>query len=124
MEGYVKKVGFEHLAEIIPFAKADNITHLPECEFLAYYIKDKLIATVGWTTHKNKFVLRNDFVLKEYRGQGIYEKLHKMRVNLLQPLGKKVLEIRCTPMSYRLHKRLGAVPIKRYKNSIHLNYYL
>jgi hypothetical protein len=89
-------------------------------------VENKIVGTVGWTKHKKKYVLRNDFVLNEYRGKKIYEKLHKERLDVI---GKEAnngttLEIRCTRMSYKLHKRLGATPIKAYKNYLHLEYYI
>lgn len=119
----IKSITYNDLQSIKKEAKKDGITYLKECSFLGFYIQNKLIGTVGWTKEKNKYVLRNDFVLSEYRGQSIYEKLHRERLKLLQD-ARVVLEIRCTKMSYKLHKRLGAVPIKSYKNYLHLNYYL
>lgn len=120
----IKKIDYSQLEDLIPLAKKDGITYLEECEFLGYYQDFELVATVGWTKHKNKFVLRNDYVKKEYRRKGIYRTLNQTRLTLLQNFGIKILEIRCTPMSYELHREMGAVPIKKYKNYIHLNYYL
>lgn len=122
----IKRITYNDLGNLIEHGKRDNIKYLPECEFLGYYIDNKIVGTVGWTKHKNKYVLRNDYVLKEHRGKKIYETLHNERLNVIgsEAGNGTTLEIRCTRMSYKLHKRLGAVPIKQYKNYLHLEYYI
>lgn len=122
----IKKVTYKDLEPIKLKAKQSGIDYLPNCEFLGYYIGNEIVGTVGWTKRKNKYVLRNDYVLKEHRGKKIYEKLHKERLNVIgqEANNGTTLEIRCTRMSYKLHKRLGATPIKSYKNYLHLEYYI
>lgn len=122
----IKRITYEDLNDISPQAKKSGVKYLPECEFLGYYDDLKLVGTVGWTKHKNKYVLRNAFVLSEYRGKRIYEQLHKKRLSIIeQEAGNgTTIELRCTRMSYKLHRRLGAVPIKAYKNYLHLEYYI
>lgn len=122
----IKPINYKDLKNITTQAKKSGVNYLPECQFLGYFIGNNIVGTVGWTKNKNKYVLRNAFVLPEYRGQRIYEKLHRERLKVIeQEAGNgTVIELRCTRMSYQLHKRLGATPIKSYKNYLHLEYYI
>jgi hypothetical protein len=122
----IKRITYNDLTDITEQAKKGGVKYLPECEFLGYYIDGKIVGTVGWTKHKNKYVLRNAFVMTEHRGKRIYEKLHKERLRLIeQEAGNgTTIELRCTRMSFEMHRRMGAVPIKSYKNYLHLEYYI
>ena len=102
--------------------KKHNLIFNENTNYLGYFIKKKLCGFVGYDVLSNKAVLRTDYVLPEYRNNGIYKELHTYRVDLLKCKGIKKMELTCTDMSINYHLKSGAKIIKQYKNFTKVQY--
>jgi len=111
----------------IPFhkdAKKHNLIFHENTNYIGFYDKKKLVAISGYEVLKSKSLLRSTYVLPEYRGQGIYDKLVKHRVSFLLNKGVKVIEMTCTKMSIDYHLKRGATITKQFKNYTKIQYKL
>ena len=111
----IKTVSYLEIKDLIPFAKKENLCFNLRTEYCAYFIKNKIVAFCGWMVCGNKVVLKNDYVLPEYRRQGIYKRLNNYRMNIIKALGVRKVESNLTDKSLPLHLSLGAKIIKKYK---------
>ena len=82
------------------------------------YLNEEIIAFAGFKVGKTKAVLKNLFVLKEYRGKGLARQLTEFRISVLKSIGVKKIEANLTKASLNLHLKNGAKVVKRYKNGI------
>lgn len=75
---------------------------------------DKILGFCGIDFQHSKAVFKNDYVLPEYRGNGLWGVMFEYRKLVAQLRGAKLIEANCTDMSVNLYKRAGAQVIKEY----------
>lgn len=108
-----KKEIDKHIQE----AKKSNLVFNKSTEYFVIVDKNgKIIGMSGLMLFKNKAIFKNDFVLKQYRGNGYFKKMVNFRINYCKNRGIKKLEATCTPMSYRYYRAVGFEPVTYYKN--------
>jgi len=68
------------------------------------------------------YKLTSDFVVKNYRGNGVYRKLNDHRTGYLLSIGVTLMKITCTLDSTPLHKGNGAVETRKFKKCTSFEY--
>lgn len=74
--------------------------------YLGAFYDNKLVGVVGWRMLGNVLRYKTDFVLKEYRGKGIYSKLWKEREDLCDGKNRTVTAF-CTEKSISMYLSCG-----------------
>jgi hypothetical protein len=90
--------------------------------YFGKYLDNKLVGFCGLMILKNKAILKNGFVLNEYRLNGIYKELNDFRFNYLKGLNINLIELNATKKSLNYHLKNGAIIVKEYKNCTKLKY--
>ncbi len=115
----MKKIDFNLLAPYISMAKKEGLLFSENCDYYAYY-KDSNI--IGFCAIKyvsnNKAVFKCDYVLKEYRGNGLLIHMINFRKRILKEKGIKNAEANCTKMAVNSHLKCGGEISHKYKNGI------
>lgn len=105
-------------------AKKYGVSFPENTSYYGYWIGKKLVGVCGYDRkNKDTVKLRSSYVLPEYRGHRIYEKLNEYRNNILKEKGIKYAEVVCTKYSKRLHEKNGAVLYKEFKSYDAYKYY-
>lgn len=104
------------IAPYISMARSEHIYFTDNTDL--YAIKDSDGAIYGFCGidfQRTKAVFRNDYVLPEYRGNGLWAAMfaHRTRVVLLNSR-IKIIEANCTNMSLPLYLNAGGKVVKRY----------
>jgi len=112
----IKIINNKEIEPIIAKAKKaglifNNSTNI----YFGYFINKNIVGFCGLMTLKNKAILKNGFVLKDYRNKGIYSKLNVERFNYIKSLGINIIEGNVTDKSIGYHLKNGAKIIKEYK---------
>lgn len=89
----------------------NNSTNL----YWGYFDNDKLIGFCGLMVKNNKAILKNDFVLKEFRNQGVYSKLNEVRFDYIKSININLIEGNMTDKSIGYHLKNGAIIVKEFK---------
>lgn len=110
----IKEVGYNDIKEYIKEAEREHLTFNKKAVYYAGIIEGNIVGFVGVMYYQNKAVLKSDYVLPEYRKQGIYRALNSYRMLKIIEKGIKKVEANLTDKSLPLHLRLGAKIIKRY----------
>lgn len=109
----------------IPFhkdGKKHGLIFHENTNYIAFYDKKEIVAIAGYDVLKSKCIIRSAYVLSEYRGQGIYDKLVKHRIEFLKEKGHSKFELTCTDMSLPYHLKRGATIIKQFKKYTKVRY--
>ncbi|MDD3051953.1 MAG: GNAT family N-acetyltransferase [Candidatus Cloacimonetes bacterium] len=122
-----KKIGFEDISEEFQkHAEKERISFLnkPEAHYFGAFDCEKLIGTICAVLNKNgkNGKLKSSYVLKEYRGNGIYTELNKMALGYAKEHNVKQLTLNCLPSSVSVHIKAGAVEWKKSKTIAYLKY--
>lgn len=114
----IKVITFQDIQPLYKEAKKHQLLMSDKLTYFGWYEQDKLVAFVGYKLNRNIVILDCDYCKEEYRGKGIYTKLHKFRMDYIREKeDKKIARITCTKYSKGLHKKLGAELIHIYKVS-------
>lgn len=94
-----------------------------DAEYWGWFDNGKLVATTSIQFYESKVKFNNHFVLKEYRGRGIFKRLFAISIKTAQRRGFKVIEAACTDMSLPYYLKIGAKIVRKYKicTSVRIN---
>ena len=86
------------VGDVLPFmkkAKKEGLTFPKKrkVRYYGYFHHQRLVGFVGVMLYRKKAVLKNDYVLPEYRRRGIYRKLCIYRNRMLRNWGYLIEEI-------------------------------
>ena len=106
--------------EIQPFVKWATREKLVFAKNTSYIVVvsegGAIIAICGLLLYSNKVVFKNDYVLPEYRGQGLWGLMFNTRRAIVSKIdGLKWIEATCTPLSLPLYLQKGFDIIEKYK---------
>ena len=116
----IDKKEIEEIKNIALGLSFNNSTNI----YLGYYLNNILVGFCGLMIYKNKAILKNGFVLKEYRNKGIYSELNKKRFDYIKTLNINIIESNVNAKSISYHLRNGAKIIKEYKCCKKIRYIL
>ena len=85
---------------------------------------DTILGFCGIDFQHSKAVFKNDYVLPEYRGNGLWGRMFSYRKLVALNHGSKLIEANCTDMSVNLYKRAGAQVITEYTDLTKVRIYL
>lgn len=122
-----KEIGFEDLSdEYRKQAEKERISFLnkPEAHYFGAFEGHHLIGTICVILNKNgkNGKLKSSYVLKDYRGNGIYTELNKMGLEYARNHNIKQLTLNCLTSSIGVHMKAGAVEWKKSKSITYLKY--
>lgn len=121
----IKIIEFKNIEPLVLIAKKDGLFFNKSTNIYFGYYKDEiLIGFCGLYCTKKTAILKNDFVLKDYRNKGIYKMLNEFRFNYIIKLGFKNIEGNMTDCSLNFHLKNGAKIVKKYKCCTKIKYYL
>ena len=63
----IKTVDILEIENLIPFAKKENLCFNTKTQYCAYFLDNRVVGFCGWMLFKYKAILKNDYVLSEYR---------------------------------------------------------
>lgn len=105
-------------SEIEPFKKdciKEKLYFNKNTTYFVGSIDNKIVGFVGIMWRKNKAILKNAYVLPEYRRQGIFKRLDKYTKNNIGQKGIHLIEANCTDIILPFHIKMGARIVKKYK---------
>jgi len=112
--------------DVIPFmrmaSKEGVFFNSKEVIYYGYFIDGKLVGFVGVKYSPHKAILKNDYVLPEFRRRGIYRELNEYRMNKIREKNIKKAEGYFTPQSLPLHIKNGGKVGKQYAHSVKVTY--
>lgn len=122
-----KEISYEEIQdEFIKQAKKERISFLsvPKAHYFGAYNGEILVGTICAVINKNgkNGKLKSSYVLKEYRGKGIYTELNRMALDYAKEHKIKQLTLNCLPASIGVHIKAGAVEWKKSKSITYLKY--
>ena len=119
MKYNIKNINIKEIDHLKEMAKKDGIL-FPKKNFvlLGAYLKDTLVGFGGFVLKKDSAIIKCDYVIKEYRKQGVASQLHKIRLGVMKVMGLKYVEANATPMALKMHLNSGARIVNKYKNGI------
>jgi hypothetical protein len=118
----IVKLTQEQIEPFKKMAKAENLIFSEGTEYYGKIEDTILLGFVGLKEYPRKYMFKTDYVLKPYRGRGVYRELNDYRVKLVNDRGFKPVELYCTASSLPLHLKNGAKVIKEYKISTKVRY--
>jgi N-acetylglutamate synthase-like GNAT family acetyltransferase len=104
----------EHL---VAQAKKERIGITPNTKFYCAKDNEKVMGFCGIVFKRGYAVVKNIYVMPEYRKQGLGEKIIKYQFRVVKQAGYPYALAYCTPMSINIFIKLGAKVIKEYKKS-------
>jgi hypothetical protein len=121
----IKIISLKDIEPLLLIAKKDGLFFNKSTNiYFGYYLNGNLVGFCGLYTTKKTAILKNDFVLKDYRNKGIYKMLNEFRFNYINTLGFKYVEANVTKYSLDFHLKNGAEIVKKYKCCTKIKYYL
>lgn len=119
MKYNIKKISIKDIEHLKDIATKDGIL-FPKKNLilLGAYLEDKLVGFGGFVLKKNSAIIKCDYVIKEYRKQGVATQLHKIRLGVLKVMELKYVEANATPMALKMHLNSGARIVEKYKNGV------
>ena len=118
----IKEISYEDTFDFHNLGKKDGLIFKEDISYIGYYENDILIGIAGYEEKNKKAILRCTYVLRDYRGKGIYGELVRYRLDILKSKGFNVVESTCTEKSLYYHLRRGAKIIKSYKKYTKIKY--
>ena len=109
----IKEITFVDVRPYKLAAEVSGLVFSSTTKYFGLYNDSVLQAFCGVLYFKNKVVMKNVFVLPQYRGLGYFKELVNYRLKLF---AHKTIEATCTKMSSKYYKELGFKEIKLYKN--------
>lgn len=111
---------FKHLAE----KERISFLNKPEAHYFGAFNDASLIGTICVILNKNgkNGKLKSSYVLKDYRGNGIYTELNQMGLAYAKEHKVKQLTLNCLTSSVGVHMKAGAVEWKKSKTIAYLKY--
>jgi len=107
-------------------AKKERISFLnkPEAHYFGAFDNGKLVGSICVILNKNgkNGKLKSSYVLKDYRGNGIYTNLNKTALEYAKEHKVKQLTLNCLTSSVGVHVKAGAVEWKKSKTIAYLKY--
>jgi GNAT superfamily N-acetyltransferase len=114
----IKKITLSDIGSLkIQSEKEGLLFPKKEILFIGMYEDERLIAW-GGINLKKRPIFKCDYVIPEYRRQGIGKQFITYRLKLLKELGYKTAEANATKLALNGHLRNGAKINKKYKNGI------
>jgi GNAT superfamily N-acetyltransferase len=114
----MKRIGLDELLPYIAMAKKEGLLFSVNCDYYAYYQGEQIIGFCAIKYSGNKATLKCDYVLKEFRGNGLLIHMINFRKRILKEKGIKIAEANCTKMAVNSHLKCGAEIEKVFKNGI------
>jgi GNAT superfamily N-acetyltransferase len=109
-------VHVEEISQFISVAKKENILFNKETRFYAVFIDGEVAAFSGIIWYKHKAKSCSSYVLREFRGRGIFKLMMDYTIKLMKEAGTPYLEGVCTEMSINELLKRGAYVTKEYKH--------
>jgi predicted GNAT family acetyltransferase len=122
-----RKISFDEIPEEFrKQAEKERISFLnkPEAHYFGAFNDSILVGTICVILNKNgkNGKLKSSYVLKEYRGKGIYTALNTMGLTYAREHSVKQLTLNCLSSSIGVHIKAGAVEWKKSKSITYLKY--
>lgn len=108
---------YSEIEHLVLQAKKERIGITPNTKFYCATDNEKVIGFCGIVFKRGYAVVKNIYVIPEYRKQGMGEKLIKYQFKVVKQAGYPYAVAYCTPMSINIFIKLGAKVIKEYKKS-------
>ena len=109
----IKREDIEHL---VPLAKKDGLVFCDKTIYYAMVVENEIRGFTGILFYKNKAVLKNHFVLPEYKGRGYFKTLFFYSLIVIKEMRIKVIEATATDMSIRTYLKVNFKIVKKFKN--------
>lgn len=119
----IRRVEKSELANLMQLAKREGLFFNKSTNiYWGAFVKENLIGFCGVMLSKNKATLKNAFVLKKYRGCGVYTQLNAHRFEYIRSIGVTVIEANVTETSLPYHLKNGAQVVRVYNNCKKVRY--
>jgi GNAT superfamily N-acetyltransferase len=107
------------LAELAQYqdqAVKEHLGFLPETDYFIMRNEDgETLGFCGVTFYRHKVIFKSDYVLPEFRGNGLWQLMFNYRKMLAEAIPTiKYIEATCTAMSIGLYRKQGAVDVKHF----------
>lgn len=114
-EVFIGPCDAEQIVQFVGEAKKADLVFNKSTAYYCARAKGKMIAICGVMIYASKAVFKNDYVLPEYRRNGVWKMLYDYRLALVTNMESiKKIEATCTDMSLPLYLRMGARVTKKY----------
>jgi N-acetylglutamate synthase-like GNAT family acetyltransferase len=115
---------YSEIEHLVLQAKKERIGITPNTKFYCAKDNEKVIGFCGIVFKRGYAVVKNIYVIPEYRKQGLGEQIIKYQFKVVKQAGYPYAVAYCTPMSINIFLKLGAKVIKEYKKSTFVHIYL
>jgi len=111
----IKKITINDIEPFKNDALKDGLAFCKNTKYFGLFVNDEIVAFAGLLYLSNKIVIKNIWVLFQYRGKGYFKQLITYFLSVTK--GRNI-EANCTVMSIRHFLTVGFKKIKVYKNGI------
>lgn len=112
----IQQIGYVDTEQFHSIAKLEGMAGWSkDAQYWGWFEDGKIVATTSIQLFSNKAKFNNHFVLKEYRGRGIFKKLFSFSIKHVQRNGINKVEAACTDMSLPYYLKNGAKVTRKYK---------
>jgi hypothetical protein len=107
---FIKSITLKDIPENIIFqGKKGRLIFRDNALYFGGFVDDKLISLISLIIHKNKnAVIKTNFTLEGYRGQGFFTELNKYCLDYAWAQGVKIITLNCLKDSLNIHLKQGA----------------
>ncbi len=105
----------EETPNILKNSNDRNLTLCKSTKYMVFYENNKPVGCVGFIPYKNKAIYKNDYVIPEMRGRGIYKEMFRYRDDLMHYFGIHTIEATCTKYSVQYYLKNGYNIKKQHK---------
>lgn len=111
----IKPCSLDDFSHLKKDAERADLRFCKNTIFFGYYFNEEIIGFIGILLTANKAIIKDIYVVPEYRGHGIFKAMFKFAILFIKSEGIKVVEATCTYMSLRWFLKNGFKITKKYK---------
>lgn len=117
VQAKIAPCSYSDIQHLVGQAKKERIGITPNTKFYCAKDNEIVIGFCGIVFKRGYAVVKNIYVIPQYRKQGLGEELIKYQFKVVKQAGYPYALAYCTPMSINIFIKLGAKIIREYKKS-------
>jgi GNAT superfamily N-acetyltransferase len=114
----ISQMTFDEISPIVPYVLRGNmrVRNTEKTIWFGARLGEEIVGIVSCVVKETFVYYNTDFVRKEYRGKGIYNRLFEERDKYVATLNTNLIKAKCTPYSVRHYLKNGFVETGKRKS--------